>query len=264
MNLFFRLQEAWRFRNVLLTLAGREIKIRYKQAFLGLLWVLLQPLTTALVYAVIFGVFARFQAGEGVPYPVFALVGTLFWQLFARSLSAGSTSLVSNAGLLGKVYFPRVYLLLAPMLVAVFDFFLAFVVLIGGSFFIFGLPVSIGLLVIPFLALWTILFAFSLSLVLAPLNGLYRDVGLTIPLLTQLYMFATPVMYPPSIVPERFAWIVDGNPAATLMALSRWAVLGTDCPPVYAIALLLGIPLFFIAVGFRVFFRIENTIVDRI
>ncbi|MCL1889188.1 MAG: ABC transporter permease [Desulfovibrionaceae bacterium] len=264
MDFFFRLNEVWRYRNVLFTLAGRELKARYKQAFFGVLWALLQPLATAVIYTVIFGVFARFSAGDDIPYPVFALTGVLIWQFFSRSLGSGSTSLAGNAGLIGKIYFPRVYLLLVPLLVAAVDFFLAFVLLIGGSMALFHLPVTIKLLALPVVTLWAGLFAFSIALILAPLHGLYRDVGFIVPFLTQFYMFATPVMYPPSIIPERFQWLVECNPAATLVGLTRWSVLNTDPPTMLALALCFFVPLVLGAIGFQIFFRMENTLVDRI
>uniref|UniRef100_B8DIX9 Transport permease protein n=1 Tax=Nitratidesulfovibrio vulgaris (strain DSM 19637 / Miyazaki F) TaxID=883 RepID=B8DIX9_NITV9 len=257
------LREVVAARGTLFILAGKDIRVRYKQSALGLLWVILQPLMTALVYSLVFGVFAKFDAGGDVPYPVFVLSGVLLWQFFSRTLVEGGASLVVNASIIGKIYFPRAILPIVPVLVAAVDFFLSFVIIIGGSFALFDINVSIGLLWVPLVLFVAAFLSVGISFLLAPINALYRDVGIAIPFFVQLCMFVTPVVYPLSVVPDRFVWIFEYNPVATLLGLMRTAVLGVAPPSLRAIAFLCVVTAALFVFGQWVFLKNEGTIVDR-
>ena len=204
----------------------RDIKVRYKQTVLGLAWAVLQPATTIVIFSVVFGVLARIQS-DGVPYPVFALAGLLPWNFFQNGLSQGANSLVGNANLLTKVYFPRVLLPLANVTTGLVDFAFAMLVLLALMAF-YGVAPSARLLVLPLPLLLAMVASLGAGLWLAALNVRYRDVRHTIPFLLQIWMYCTPIVYPASLIPAGLRTLFALNPMVSVVEWFRWSILGTD------------------------------------
>lgn len=220
------LRDLWEYRDVLQVLVWRDIKVRYKQTVLGVAWVILQPTLTMLIFSIFFGKLARIPS-DGVPYPVFVFCGLLPWQLFAKSLTDASNSLVANRQLLTKVYFPRLIIPLAAVLGGLMDFLLAFVLLLGLMIGYGIFPPLSSLWAFPLLTLLASMAALSVGIWLSALNVEYRDVHYTLPFLTQLWMFASPIAYPSSLVPEAWRLLYGFNPMAGVVEGFRWAFLGT-------------------------------------
>lgn len=218
------LAEMWRYRDLLYFLTRREVMIRYKQTVLGIAWAVLQPLLTMVVFTIFLGKLAGVPS-EDVPYPVFSYLGILPWTYFANALSRSGGSLVGNSQLLTKVYFPRLLIPLSATLSALVDFAFAFAVLLGLMAY-YGVPLApSALLLLPLIVLIAVL-ATGIGMWLAALNVQYRDVQHTVPFAVQLWMFATPVVYPASLVPEKWQLVFALNPMTGLVQASRDAVLG--------------------------------------
>jgi lipopolysaccharide transport system permease protein len=211
--------------DLLYFLTRRDLSVRYKQTVLGVLWAILQPLLTMVVFSVFLGNLARVPS-DGVPYPVFAYLGLLPWTYFSSAVTRGAMSLVAHANLLGKVYFPRVLIPLSATLSALVDFAIAAVILVGIMLYFDMFPAAGSILLLP-LALLTALLALGVGMWLAALNVRYRDVQHATPFLMQIWMFATPVVYPGSLVPESYRAWFHLNPMAGIIAAYRGAVLGT-------------------------------------
>ena len=255
-----RLRELWEYRELLYFLVWREIKIRYKQTALGVVWAVIQPLFTMLVFSVFFGRLARMPS-DGVPYPVFTLCALLPWQLFAFALTESSNSVVANQRLITKVYFPRLVMPLAALGVGLVDFCIAFVLLLGVAAY-FGVAFSVTLITVPIWAALALLTALAVGLWLSALNVKYRDVRYAVPFMAQIWMFATPVAYPTSIVPEAWRPFYALNPMVGVVDGFRWALFGvTDPPRVTAAvsALVVGVLL---VGGLYYFRRMERTFAD--
>jgi len=257
-----RLHELWHYRDLLYFLVWRDIKVRYKQTLLGALWAVLQPLLAATVFSVFFGRLAKLPS-DGVPYPVFAYVGMIPWQLFAYSLSESANSLVTNQNLIRKVYFPRLAIPIATVLAGLVDFAVTFVVLIG-LLFIYKIHISTAIIGLPFFLLLTIATAFSVGLWLSALNVQFRDVRYTLPFLTQIWFFITPVAYPSSLVPERWRAWYGLNPMVGVVEGFRWALLGTQGHPGPIIWASSGAVLVLLAGGLVYFRRMESTFADTV
>ncbi len=213
------------YRDLLYFLTRRDLSVRYKQTVLGVLWAILQPLLTMIVFSVFLGNLAAVPS-DGVPYPVFAYLGLLPWTYFSSTVTRAAMSLVSHANLLGKVYFPRVLIPLSAALSALVDFAIAAVILVGIMFYFDMFPAPGSILLLP-LVLLTALLALGVGMWLAALNVRYRDVQHATPFLMQIWMFATPVVYPNSLVPESYRAWFHLNPMAGIIAAYRGAVLGT-------------------------------------
>ena len=218
------LAEVWRHRELLLFMAWRDIQLRYRQTALGVAWAVLQPLLTTVVFAVFFGRLGGIPS-DGLPYPLFALAGLVPWQLFAFALLQSSTSLVDNQNILRKVYFPRIIVPIASVGAGVLDFLVSFLLLVAAMAW-YGIPPSWRMLALAPLVLLALVTALGVGLWLATMNVRYRDVRYTVPFLAQLWLFATPVAYPASIVPERWRPVLGLNPMAGVVEGFRWALLG--------------------------------------
>lgn len=242
--------------------ARREIAVRYKQAAVGILWAVLQPLVTSAIFTFIFSYLAKVSSGD-VPYPVFVYSGLLMWQYISRVVMEGSTSLVTNATLITKVYFPRLLIPLVVPLVAGVDFIIAVGVLLGMMLW-FGMVPGPAILLLPVFLLMAGLLAYGVVLWVAPLNAIYRDVGIAMPILMQIVMYLSPVIYPVSLVPEHLRWLYELNPIATILIGTRWALIGGEPPTLLALGVYTVSMLFFLIIGFRVFRATEATLVDRI
>lgn len=253
------LRELWAYRELLYFLTWRDVKIRYKQTVLGFAWAVIQPLFMMVVFSLFFGTLAKLPS-EGIPYPLFSYAALLPWTLFANGMTRSSNSLVADANLIQKVYFPRLIMPLAGILSPVVDFLIAFVVLIGMMFY-FGYAPGIKILWLPVFILLELVLALGVGLWLSAINVQYRDVGYTIPFLVQLGLFVSPVVYPSTMLPERFQAIYGLNPMAGVIEGFRWALLGTE-PPTYLIAASTGIAVLMLVTGVFYFRRREKAFAD--
>jgi lipopolysaccharide transport system permease protein len=247
------------YRDLLYFLTRRDLAVRYKQTVLGVLWAILQPLLTMVVFSVFLGNLAKVPS-DGVPYPVFAYLGLLPWTYFSSAVSRGAMSLVSHANLLGKVYFPRVLIPLSATLSALVDFAIASVILVGIMLYFDMFPAPSSILLLP-LSLLTALLALGVGMWLAALNVRYRDVQHATPFLMQIWMFATPVVYPGSLVPESYRAWFHLNPMAGIIAAYRSAVLGTPFDW-QALSISGAVMLAFLGLGIWQFRRMDRFFAD--
>lgn len=255
-----RLGELWAYRELLYSLVLREIKVRYKQTALGVGWAMIQPFLTMVVFSIFFGRLAGI-ASEGLPYPVFAFTALVPWQLFAFSLTESSNSVVANQRLITKVYFPRLLMPIAPIGVALVDFSVAFGVLVAMIVY-YGVTPTVAALTVPLWALLAVLTALAMALWLSALNVRYRDVRYTVPFLIQLWLFATPVAYPTSIVPEAWRPIYALNPMVGVVDGFRWALLGETAPPLLTAMVSVVTVVTLLVGGLFYFRRMERTFAD--
>src|SRR5262245_12072668 len=218
------LSSVWEYRDLLYFLVWRDIKVRYKQTFLGILWAVLQPALMTLAFFVFFGRLAGVPS-EGIPYPVFAFSGILPWQLFAFALAESSNSLVSNERLVTKVYFPRVIIPLASVLAGLVDFLIGFLVLLAMMLF-WGIAPSVDAWTLPFFIFLVLSAALGVGFWFAALNVQYRDGRYTLPFIIQFWLFLSPVVYPTSLVPEPWRILYGVNPMVGAIEGLRWALLG--------------------------------------
>jgi lipopolysaccharide transport system permease protein len=218
------LRDLWAYRELLYFLTWRDIKVRYKQTALGMAWVVLQPLLLMLVFTMFFGRLVELPS-DGIPYPLFTYIALLPWQLFSRALNEGSMSLIAHERVITKTYFPRILLPASAVLASLIDFGIAFLVLIGFILF-YGVHPGLAIFTLPVFVLLVVMTAFGVSLWLAAFNVLYRDVRYVLPFLTQLWMFATPIIYPVSVVPDSWRLLYSLNPMVGVVEGFRWAVLG--------------------------------------
>jgi lipopolysaccharide transport system permease protein len=214
----------WEYRELLYFLTWRDIKVRYKQTVLGAAWAILQPLATMVVFTVLFGRWAKLPS-DGVPYPVFAFAALVPWTFFANAVSASASSLVGNTHLVSKVYFPRLLIALSSICTGLLDLAIALLVMFG-LLAVYGIGFSWQLLALPALTALVVLTAFGIGSVLAALCAVYRDVRYVVPFLVQLWMFASPVIYPSSLVPSERRWLFLLNPMTGAIDAFRAALLG--------------------------------------
>lgn len=254
--------ELWEYRELLYTLVEREIKIRYKQTAIGASWVLLQPLITMLIFTAIFGRMAKMPS-DGIWYPAFTLTALLPWTYFSQAITRSGASLVSSANLVTKVYFPRILLPLSMVVSPLIDFALSLVLLFGLLLYA-GIPLTWKVLTLPLFVLVAMLTALGVGLLLSTANVKYRDVGHAIPFLIQIWMFLSPIVYPVSLVPERWKLLYGLNPMAGVIEGFRWALLGKSAPdPVVmgaSIAMFIGV----LIAGFAYFNKMERDFADVI
>lgn len=218
------LREIWRFRELLYFLAWRDIKVRYKQTAIGVIWAVLQPVLTMLVFTVLFGRLANIPS-DGVPYPIFVYIGLLPWQYFAAGLGQSTTSVVGGGAMVNKIYFPRLIMPASTAVAALLDLFISSVVLALMMVY-YGVVPSASILLVPVLIFITIINAIGFGLWLSALNVKYRDIQYAIPFLLQIWMFVTPVIYPSSLVGEKYKWLLMLNPMGGVIESFRPAVLG--------------------------------------
>lgn len=255
-----KLNELWDYRDLFFFLTWRDVMVRYKQAALGVGWAVLQPLLTMIIFSVIFGRLAGLPS-DGKPYPVFSFVALLPWQLFAGSLARAGTSLVSNANLVTKVYFPRLIMPLSAVAAGLVDFVISFLVLLGLMWY-YGIAPTANVVWLPLFVALAVMTAFAVGLWLAALNVAYRDVGATIPFLVQAWMYASPVAYSTELVPSGAWRIVYGlNPIAGVIQGFRWALLDT-APPDEMMAVSILVTALLLVGGLYYFKRMERTFAD--
>ncbi len=251
--------ELLHYRDLLYFLVRRDLTVRYKQTVLGVLWAILQPFMTMVVFSVFLGRLAGVPS-DGIPYPVFAYLGLLPWTYFSSAISRSSASLVGNAGLLGKVYFPRVLIPLAATLSALVDYVIASAVLVAIMLWYGIAPAASSVVVLP-LVLLTAILALGVGMSLAAINVRYRDVQHATPFLIQIWMFMTPVVYPNSIVPEGYRFWFELNPMAGTIAAYRAAVLGTPIDW-NSLGMAAALAIVLLVVGFWQFRRMDRFFAD--
>ena len=253
-------RELWEHRELLYFLTWRDIKVRYKQTALGVAWAVLQPLATMAVFSLFFGRLARMPS-EGVPYPLFAFTALVPWTFFANGLTQAANSVVLNQNLVTKIYFPRLAIPIATVLAGAVDFAVAFVLLVGLMLY-YGVPVSPRMLwIVPYsvLALAT---ALGVGFWLSALNVKYRDVRYTVPFLVQLWLFATPIAYPSTLLGEPWRTVYGINPMVGVVEGFRWALLGTGTGPGAMVGVSAVVALLLMVSGAVYFRRMEQTFAD--
>ena len=257
-----RLHELWEYRELLWFLTWRDIKVRYKQTVFGAAWAIIQPVMSMVVFTVFFGRLAAIPS-DGVPYPLFSFSGLVPWTFFAGALTASSNSLVGSAGLLSKVYFPRLVIPVASVLVGVVDFLLAFAVLVA-MILGYGFIPSWHVVWLPFLLLLAVMTALGVGFWLSALNVQFRDVRYAIPFMVQLWMFATPIVYPSSLLKEPWRTLYGLNPMTGVVEGFRWALVGTNTPPGAMLAVSVVVATIVFVFGAYYFKAMEKTFADLV
>lgn len=254
-------RELWAYRELFLVLTQRDIKVRYKQTVLGIVWALLQPLLTMLIFTVIFGGLARIPS-DGHPYAVFVFAALLPWTFFANAISTSSLSLVNASNMVSKIYFPRIIIPLSSIGAGLVDFFLSTLVLFGLMLW-FNVAWTFNLLFIPLLLLAVVFTALGVGTLLSALTVAYRDFRFVIPFLVQIWMYATPVVYPASLVPEKWQWLLFLNPMAGVIEAFRAVFLGSPFDPASVVISFIVALLMFVW-GVAYFERVERRFADII
>lgn len=254
------LKELWDYRELLYFLVWRDVKVRYKQTVIGAAWTVIQPLVTIVVFTLVFQNLAKMPS-DGIPYPLFSFTALLPWNFFAKALNTSITSVVGNANLVTKVYFPRLVLPISAILSGLIDFGISFLFLLGMMIW-YGIMPGWGVLALPLFLLLAVLTALSIGLWLAVINVRYRDVGQATAFLIQLWLFVSPVAYPLSLVPEKWRALYSLNPMTGVIEGFRWALLGNAMPSLVPIAISIAIVIALLFGGIRFFRRMEETFAD--
>lgn len=255
-----RFVEVWAYRELLYFFIWRDVKIRYKQTAIGVLWVVLQPVLTMLVFTLFFGRLAKLPS-QGLPYPVFYFAALVPWTYFAYALQTTTNVVVDNQRLITKVYFPRLILPISSALSGLVDFAIGFVML--AIFTVaYGIRPTLAALWLPALLALAVFTALGVGLWLSALNALYRDVRYVVPFLVQFWMFASPVAYPSSLVPLRWRWLYGLNPMTGVIEGFRWALTGQGRPPDLVLLASAGMVLVMLFGGLIYFNKMESTIAD--
>ncbi|MFB8387027.1 ABC transporter permease [Microbacterium sp. NPDC055910] len=255
-------REIWRAREVAVRLAQRDIIVRYRQTIFGVTWVILQPLVTAGIFTIVFGVIAGLST-DGIPTFVFTLAAMLAWNLFNGVLGRASSSMVANQSLVQKVFFPRMLVPISSLASIVVDFLVGFVLLVV-LLFIFGINPGWAILLLPVWVMLILLLGLGFGLAAAAYLVKYRDVGYVLPWFLQVLMYASPLAYSLSAVPDSIRWLFQINPVTWFLEAFRWSALGTPAPPLWQIlAIVIGAPLVFF-LGTLVFQKNEREFADYI
>lgn len=219
------LKELWLYKELFYIFAWRDVKVRYKQTAVGVAWAIFQPFLSMVIFSIFFGGLAKIPS-NGIPYPIFVYSGLLFWNYFSVSLSSASNSLIANEGMIKKIFFPRLLLPLSATITPLIDFGLALVVLFGLMIYYHFTPTILGIIILPLLIIIIFLSAAGLGSLLAAINVRYRDVREALPFFIQTLFFVTPVIYPTTIVPERWQWVLSLNPMTGVIEAARAGITG--------------------------------------
>jgi len=257
-----KLDELWEYRELLYFLVWRDIKVRYKQTALGAAWAIIQPVFTMLIFTLFFGRLAKMPS-DGIPYPLFSYAGLVPWVFFSHALMMTSESLVSSSGLIRKIYFPRLVIPLGTVLSGLVDFALAFAMLLL-MMVRYKVTPSAHIIYLPLLVLLTITTALGVGLWLSTLNVRYRDVRYLVPFLVQFWLFATPIVYPSSLLPEPWRTLYGLNPMAGVVEGFRWALLGAKTAPGAMIWVSAAVALVLLIAGAFYFRRMEASFADTV
>lgn len=250
----------WQYHELLGFLIWRDVKVRYKQTLIGAVWVLLQPMLTMVILTIVFSHFAKMPS-DGLPYPLFALAALLPWMYVAQSVAWGGSSLVRNAELIDKVYFPRLIIPVASVATPLVDLGLSFAALLGLMAW-YGVTPTWRVLTLPAFLLFAVATATMASLCLSALNVRYRDVAYAIPFLIQVWMYASPIAYPVSLVPDRWRLLYGLNPIVGVVQGFRWALVGGDTPDINVMAASTGVVVAGLGIGLIFFRYMERTFAD--
>jgi lipopolysaccharide transport system permease protein len=253
-------RELWQHRELLYFLVWRDLKVRYKQTVLGVVWAVLQPVLTTIVFTIIFGRLAKLSS-DGVPYPVFTLAALLPWQLFMRAVGTGSQSLVANQNLITKVYFPRLLIPMASIAGGVVDFGIGLLILFAMMIY-YRVTLSWAFMALPLFFVLTLVVSLGVSLWLAALNVRFRDVAQIIPFLTQIWFYATPIAYSISLVPSLLLPLYGLNPMVGVIEGFRWSLFGQSPDALAAILISIVVSLVLLVTGLAFFQRVEDTFAD--
>lgn len=256
------LHSVWRYRELLYFLIWRETKVRYKQAVLGAGWAILQPVFAVLVFTIVFGNFAKIPS-DGMPYAVFSFTALLPWTYFAEAVRRSSTGLVDNSELVRKIYFPRLLLPLAMVASPIVDFFWSFLCLLALLSW-YGIVPTINVLYLPLFLFFAMLQALALGLWLGPMNVRFRDIKHIIPFMIQIWMYASPIVFPISVVPEKWRLIYSLNPMVGVIEGFRWALLGKDSPDFQIIGISALLITLMLVGGIIYFKKMERSFADLI
>ena len=254
------LVELWQYRELLFFLTLRDIKVRYKQTALGVTWALLQPLGMMVVFSIFFGKLANMPS-EGIAYPIFVFCGLLPWQLFSRSLTEAANSVVMDQRLITRVYFPRLIVPMTSVLAALVDFVIAFVIFVGMMVYYGVLPTT-AIWALPLFMILMLMTGLGMGLWLAALNVEFRDVRYVLPFMAQMWLFVTPVVYPSSLLSDKWQIVYGLNPMAGVVEGFRWALLGVGPGPGPLIAVSAGISILLFVTGIIFFRQREKTFAD--
>jgi lipopolysaccharide transport system permease protein len=256
------LRDLWTYRELVLFMIWRDIKVRYKQTLLGAAWAVIQPVLTMLVFNFIFGTVAKVNT-EGIPYPIFSYTALLPWGLFTAALNTASRSLTSNTNMITKIYFPRLVLPMASVLGGLVDFAIAFVILVVMMIYYKVTPTA-AIVWLPLFLLLTIITALGVALWLSAINVQYRDVNYVLPFLTQFWLFLTPVAYSAKVISAKWQVVYSLNPMAGVVNGFRWALLGTNSGPNLNMAISVAISLVILVSGLFYFRSMERSFADSI
>lgn len=254
------LRELWEYRELLYFFIWRDIKVRYKQTALGAAWAVLQPLLTMIMFSLFFGKLVHIPS-EGLPYPIFYYTALLPWTYFSQALQTGTNTIVGNQHVITKVYFPRLTLPLSAVLSGLMDFGISFVMLAVFLLY-YGIHPMATLVFLPLFLLLAVATALGVSLWLSALNAIYRDVRYVVPFLIQFWMFASPLVYPTSLVPEKWRWLYDLNPLAAVIEGFRWSLTGHGEVAPYSTAISVTVVVLLLFTGMSYFQRMESTVAD--
>jgi lipopolysaccharide transport system permease protein len=254
--------DIWTNRELLVVLVRREISVRYRQTVVGLLWVVLQPIMTTAIFTTVFVYFIRIP-DQGTSYPLFAFAGITVWQYFNRIVSEGGNSLIANTALITKVSFPRLVIPLVSPLAGAMDCLIAVGALVILTALL-GANVSWTVIFAPLVILAVACFGYAITLWLAPLNAIYRDIGIAVPFAMQVAMYMSPIVYPASLVPEKVRWLYELSPIAVMVNSMRWVVLGTNAPSPAGVGMFGVLTVLLFWGGTALFRRLEGTLIDRI
>jgi lipopolysaccharide transport system permease protein len=252
-------KELWEYRELLYFFTWRDVKLRYKQTGLGIAWAIIQPLFMMVIFSVFFGGLAKIPS-DGIPYPLFTLAALLPWTLFAEGMTRSTISMVSNANIMTKVYFPRLIMPTASIMSPLVDFCVAFGILIIMMAY-YGFVPTINVIFLPLLIIFAMMTSLAIGLWLSALNVKYRDFQYTVPFLIQIWLFASPVVYPASMIPQQWQFIYAMNPMSGVIEGFRWALLGTN-PPSMMIFISLGVVIALLVSGVFYFRRMEQYFAD--
>lgn len=245
------LRELWQYRELLYFLVWRDIKVRYKQSVLGILWIIIQPLATMVVFSLLFNQILGIGSDSEIPYPIFTYVALLPWTYFASTLNRGSTALVNNRNLISKIYFPRLIVPVANVLAGLVDFAIAFAILLGLMVYYDITPAG-QIWLLPLALLLAVVTALGVVLWLSALNVQYRDVQYVAPFLVQIWMYATPIIYPATRIPAQWQWLYNLNPMVGVVQSFRWSLLGDSLSGMNWASVVLAL---FVLVSGTIYFR---------